>query len=179
MKMNLLPRNITKIIQIITACAPTPGFNILTSPLMQEEKMCPHLPTLTMSMYPLTSTAVSEVNNFIPHPLCISLRFSNKHFLYVRVYLASFNILTQRSFLNYSLSFRALCYTLLKLFHTRTHLSAAGIECKESLWCSSQSLCCRGSKYTLVPSASQWPDSSQSCTCGSYLNHYKMGINHD
>lgn len=45
-KINLLPRNIKKIIQILTVCAPTPGFNILTSPLKLEEKICPHLPTL-------------------------------------------------------------------------------------------------------------------------------------
>lgn len=96
-KINLLPRNITKIIQILTACAPAPGFNILTFPPVLEEKMCPHLPALlcvAVSTYPLTSAAVSEVNNFIPHPPCISLRFFNKHFLYVRVYLASFSILT-------------------------------------------------------------------------------------
>lgn len=60
---------------------------------------------VTISMYPFTSAAVSEVNNFLPHPPRISLRFSKKHLLYVSVYLASFSILTQRSFLNYSLSF--------------------------------------------------------------------------
>lgn len=97
---------------------------------------------VTTGTYQFTLTAVSEVNGFIPHPPCISLRFSNKCFLFVRIYLASFSILTWRSFLNYSLAFWALCYTLLlKQFRTHTRLSAAGIECRESLWCSSQSHC--------------------------------------